>query len=674
MKNFSIGSLPRFVGIASPTGDRQGNEKSKSEWLIMISPLHLIIICDPMFGFHKCTKSQKTCCGWRLALTVESPRNPLPLSAFNRGGLTCPVPLVSIPCKPRLPRETPRRKRKTSSFKESDTVEIIAPISFPEVADECCVDVVVAAIFWAFLIELVSGQIRILKGKNASKKKTTIRRSKTSSENVLDKETQLLLAQKELNRIKQQLENAENTKARALSDLGKANRTVQELTTKLNSAIESKQAAIEATESVRHKAKHLERELGTTRDEYRRAAAELNTAKQELTKIRQDFDATLEAKLAAFQQAAEAQRLAKVNSEKASELSKEIQAMRQSLDHLKATSLQAEKEQAKFVEEKDARLKACKIAKEEAEEKLHSLKKEFDPEQTRNLELKLVETTKEIEVLQNEMKKVHASDMDSVKVITKELNHATNALQDVAKEESCCRELVTSLRQELEDIKMERVGLEAREVELEHTMKTLQTELVEQKQELEAASQEEKEIDAADEQTISLAIQKTMQEAEEMRRAAEEFKRQAEANRFGEEESERMLEAALIEAEVARTAEKSALDQIKILSAKTDMVSASDPDSSGWIRMSVQEFESLSRKVEESENLAEMKLAAAAFQMEAVNTKKSEAEKRKEVILKEIEEIKEATEFALKQAEMAEAAKKAIEGELMKWRQQEQDN
>ncbi|XP_030473980.2 WEB family protein At1g12150 [Syzygium oleosum] len=525
-------------------------------------------------------------------------------------------------------------------------------------------------------------------GEVASKKKPTIRRSKTSSENVLDKETQLLLAQKELNRIKQQLENAENTKARALSDLGKANRTVQELTTKLNSAIESKQAAIEATESVRHKAKHLERvksqnlertsswkkELGTTRDEYRRAAAELNTAKQELTKIRQDFDATLEAKLAAFQQAAEAQRSAKVNSEKASELSKEIQAMRQSLDHLKATSLQAEKEQAKFVEEKDARLKACKIAKEEAEETLLSLKKEFDPEQTRNLELKLAETTKEIDVLQNEMKKVHASDMDSVKVITKELNHATNALQDVAKEESCCRELVTSLRQELEDIKTEHIGLETREAELERTMKTLQTELVEQKQELEAASQEEKEIDAADEQTISLAIQKTMQEAEEMRRAAEEFKREAEANRFGEEESERMLEAALKEAEVARTAEKSALDQIKILSAKTDMVSASDPDSSGWIRMSVQEFESLSRKVEESENLAEMKLAAAAFQMEAVNTKKSEAEKRKEVILKEIEEIKEATEFALKQAEMAEAAKKAIEGELMKRRQQEQDN
>ncbi|KAF8023276.1 hypothetical protein BT93_F0697 [Corymbia citriodora subsp. variegata] len=525
-------------------------------------------------------------------------------------------------------------------------------------------------------------------GEVVTKKKPTIKRSKTSSENVLDKETQLLLAQKELNRNKRQLENAESTKARALSDLGKANRTIQELTTKLNSAIESKQAAIEATEAVRHKVKHLERvksqhlertsswkkELSTTRDEYRRAAAELNTAKQELTKIRQDFDATLEAKLAAFQQAAEAQRLAKVNSEKASELSEEIQKMRQSLDHLKATSSQAEKEQAKFVEEKDARIKACKIAKAEVEEKLLSLKKEFDPEQTRNLELKLMETTEEIEVLQNEMKKVHASDMDSVKVITTELNDATKALQNVAEEESSCRELVNSLRQELEDMKTERISLEAREAERESTMKTLQAELIEQKQVLEAAPKKETEIDAADEQTISLAIQKTMQEAEEMRRAAEELKREAEANRVGEEEAERMLEAALKEAEVAKTAEKRALDQIKTLSAKADMMSTSDSDSCGWIRMSVQEFESLSRKVEESENLAEMKLAAAAFQMEAVNTKKGEAKKRKEVILKEIEEIKEATEFALKQAEMAEAAKKAIEGELTKWRQQEQDN
>lgn len=44
------------------------------------------------------------------------------------------------------------------------------------------------------------------------------------------------------------------------------------------------------------------------------------------------------------------------------------------------------------------------------------------------------------------------------------------------------------------------------------------------------------------------------------------------------------------------------------------------------------------------------------------------------MILKEIEEIKEAEEFTPKQVEMAKAAKKAIEGELIKRLQQEQDN
>ena len=44
-------------------------------------------------------------------------------------------------------------------------------------------------------------------------------------QNVLEKETQLLLAQRELNKIKKQLESAENTKSKALSELDKANVT-----------------------------------------------------------------------------------------------------------------------------------------------------------------------------------------------------------------------------------------------------------------------------------------------------------------------------------------------------------------------------------------------------------------------------------------------------------------
>ncbi|KAK2355233.1 WEB family protein [Trifolium repens] len=163
------------------------------------------------------------------------------------------------------------------------------------------------------------------------------------AQNVLEKKTQLLLAQRELNKIKKQLDSAENTKAKALSELDKANITLQELTKKLNTVRESKQSAIEESEVVKNQAKELEKalsqkaigyeawkqELEHARKEYTTTVKELDASKQELNKIRQDFDAALEAKLAAFQMAGEAQRSAKLNSEKINELSKEIATMKE---------------------------------------------------------------------------------------------------------------------------------------------------------------------------------------------------------------------------------------------------------------------------------------------------------------------------------------------------------
>ncbi|KAI4365014.1 hypothetical protein MLD38_021037 [Melastoma candidum] len=53
-------------------------------------------------------------------------------------------------------------------------------------------------------------------GEVASKGKPTIKRAKSSSENALDKETQLLLAKAETKKIKQILVSAESTMAKAL--------------------------------------------------------------------------------------------------------------------------------------------------------------------------------------------------------------------------------------------------------------------------------------------------------------------------------------------------------------------------------------------------------------------------------------------------------------------------
>lgn len=191
----------------------------------------------------------------------------------------------------------------------------------------------------------------------------------------------------------------------------------------------------------------------------------LDSAKQRLTKMRQDIDAVQEAKLTNFQQAAEAQRSANQNSERVNELNKEIATMKEAIRQFRFATAQNQQEVVKIAEEKEAFRQYYTTAKENAQEKLQALKKGYDPELARNLEAKLIETTEEIKVLQEDMKKAHASEMDTVRVVTKDLNEATRTLQQVADEECSLRSLVNSLRVELDEVKREHKELKEREAE-----------------------------------------------------------------------------------------------------------------------------------------------------------------------------------------------------------------
>ncbi|CBI39758.3 unnamed protein product, partial [Vitis vinifera] len=336
-----------------------------------------------------------------------------------------------------------------------------------------------------------------------SGEKPSIRKAKPhSAERVLAKETQLHLAQKELNKLKEQLKNAETTKAQALVELDKAKRTVEDLNQKLTTVSESKESAVKATEAAKNQAKQLEA---------------------------------------------------------------------------------------------------------------------FDPELTRNLEAQLAETVSEIGAVKKEMENARASDLDSVKTVTLELDDAKESLHKVADEESSLRNLVESLKRELENVKKEHSEMKEKEAETESIAGNLHVKLRKSKSELEACLAEESKA------------------REEMMKKAEELKKEAQATK-------------------TKVAETKALDQIKILAERTNAARASTSESGANITISTEEFKALSRKVEESDTLAEMKVAAAMAQ----------------ATQKEIEEMKAATEAALKRAETAEAAKRAVEGELRKWRERDQ--
>ncbi|EOA36434.1 hypothetical protein CARUB_v10010971mg [Capsella rubella] len=500
-----------------------------------------------------------------------------------------------------------------------------------------------------------------------SRQRSTPRRSRLSSESVCDKETELMLVHKEFIKIKQKLDKAESTRSRALADLSTAKKTMEELSNKLETVNKSKQSAIDTKETVQQREEQLEHdkshgspphhhELDVAREQYLSTTVELDAAKQQLNKIRQSFDSAMDIKTTSLNQTAEAQRALQVNSAKVNELSKEISDMKDAIHQLKLAAAQNLQEHANIVKEKDDLRECYRTAVEEAEKKLLVLRKEYEPELSRTLEAKLVETTSEIEILREEMKKAHESEMNTVKIITNELNDATMRLQEAADDESSLRSLVNSLRMELEDLRREREDLqqkEAERLEIEETKK------------LEALKEESLKL----EQMKSEAME-ARNEAEKMNKKIESLKKETEAAMIAAEEAEKRLELVIREVEEAKSAEEKVREEMKMISQKQES-KKQDESSGSKIKITIQEFESLKRGAGETETAIEKKLAAIAAELKEINERRNEADNKLAANLKAIEEMKHATDLAQKSAESAEAAKRVVESELRRWRKQE---
>ncbi|XWS19270.1 hypothetical protein CRYUN_Cryun31cG0001200 [Craigia yunnanensis] len=221
--------------------------------------------------------------------------------------------------------------------------------------------------------------------------------------------------------------------------------------------------------------------------------------------------------------------------------------------------------------------------------------------------------------------------MDAVRVVTAELNEATTTLQLVADEECSLRKFVSSIRLELEEVKRKQ-----------------QTEMKDKEAEIESVAEEQNELNGTNEhnfrlQQLSSEIENATSEAEEMKKNTEELNIEAEAVEIAAKEVKQKLELALEQAEEAKTAEKKALDEMQVLSGKRGI---DNLESGGKMKISTEEFESLKRKVGESGNMSERKIAAAMAELEAINASKSEIDQKLEASLKAIEEIKAATELA----------------------------
>ncbi|KAL6553180.1 hypothetical protein OROGR_007022 [Orobanche gracilis] len=512
------------------------------------------------------------------------------------------------------------------------------------------------------------------------------KKTKAEEQRLLEKETQHHMILRELDYYTDKLRTVEAAKAQASKDLQRANRTLQELTNKLEALSESKQAAIQATEDAKRRSKQLEEhkslkarlgneawklDVDTERECYKASAGQLIASKQELTNLRQDVDAALEAKLAAIQEQEDARQSTQTNLERKNRLSNEVESLRETLDRVKIASLTAEDEHLKLIAEKEVYVLVYKSAKEVGEREIKRLRDEYGPEE--NTEEKLEEANEAIKVLREQLNDVRTWDLRSLQNVVSELDSAKRELEEIMEEENSIRGYVDKLEVELKEVRGKHSECKKKTLESELMLGQMQAQLEHIKTELEEAKSRTIFDDMRlNLERLLLESDKDRHEAKIIQKQVELLRKEAEAANSAAQEADEKLQLAIKEAEAAKAAEKLADDKIHD-SPRNDNVEPNGPSPVKRIRLSVEEFESMKEKIEECTKRADEKVAILTAQMQTISASESEVSKKVERMSRENDELKSEIEDALMRAETAEGAKKIVEGELQKWRRDEGD-
>ncbi|KAL3614924.1 hypothetical protein CASFOL_040585 [Castilleja foliolosa] len=513
------------------------------------------------------------------------------------------------------------------------------------------------------------------------------KKTRAEEQRLLEKETQHHMIVRELDYYKDKLRNIEAAKAQATKDLSQANRTLQELTNKLEALSESKQAAIQSTDVAKQRSEQLEEQksikahlghdswkldVDTENECYKASASQLTASKQELTNLRQDVDAALDAKIAAFQAHEDARQLTQANLERKARLTREVESLRETIEEVKAASLQAEVEHLKLTAEKEIYVLVHKSTKEKAEREINRLRDECSGPSVSNLRGKLEEANEAIKVLREQLNDVRASDLCSLQIVVADLDYNKRELEKIVEERNSIRNYLESIRSELGDVRRRHGECEAKALVAESRLEQMRDQLEIKKSELDDARSSNVlgEMQSNLEKLLAVA-ERDRCEAERLHTEIELLRQEAEAANFDSRKADEKIEVALKEAEAARAAEKLADEKIHD-SPRADAIQPSTGIGSlRRIRLTAEEFESMNKKIEECKTQGDEKVTSLKAQLRAIYAGENEVSQKVEIMLREIEVIKSESEDAVKRAEMAESAKKIVEGELQKWRQEE---
>ncbi|MQL79843.1 hypothetical protein Taro_012292 [Colocasia esculenta] len=512
---------------------------------------------------------------------------------------------------------------------------------------------------------------------------------------------ELHLANKNIGRFSELKRSAEYERARAESELSSTRKTVKELRSQIEESTAKAKFHKEETQILKNP-ETPEGQRATAggqagNHKYEELMKELESLKEELSKLKLDMFHAFEGKVNAEKETEALEMKAATYMNMVGELVKEIENVNEEHVLVEIARLEAVREAKEVDAQREAAFAQYSKKIKQAKDQIREMTKEVS--KVKSLEEKLAATNEDLNVLQCEMELVRAmmknsNDSDAVNEEEKRRREAMESgdLLRSAKSqlEAAKKELVSvkdegfqlmasmdAVREELKQISKETDRLRRLEEKHDLTVQNLNSKLLRAKSRLEVVTASEEKARGIV-SNLGVALQQLQSEAECARKEKEQTIKDTEIIEMDITKTdieiglaEQRLEAAIEELERVKASEAAALDRLKLLSERALKARASSGQHSSFIRISKFEYEYLIGHAEGAKKVADKKVAAAQAWVEALKASEKEMMMKIEMAQREIRDLEVVEVKEINRMQKSLTLEKELESELSKYRELE---
>ncbi|CAM8912446.1 unnamed protein product [Rhodiola kirilowii] len=521
-------------------------------------------------------------------------------------------------------------------------------------------------------------------------------------------EQELDKAQEDVPIYRKMSQPAEEEKVKVLKELNSSKRLIEEMRLNLERAQTEEHQVKQDADLAKLRVEEMEQgiaeessiaaksQLEVAKARLSAANSDLISAKEELEALKKAYAALMAERDKTVKKADEAKAAAIEIEKTVQDLTIELIDTKESLESAHAKHLEAEEgrlkaamekeencrnweNELKEVEDEVAVLSERVLSGKELQSKLDAasdLLQELRAELANYMESKMNHSIHE-ESKDGEEKKslrrTHTGIEASVASAQKELEDVRLNIDKAIEEVNLLKLAASSLQSELESEKAIVSELKQREGTTVEAVKSLEAEINEI--ELELAEAKVRETNAREKvMDLPMQLPKAAEEAEQMRTRTQlardelvKMKEEAVQAKAGVITMESRLHAAEKEKEAARASEKLALAAVKALQESENARCSDDVSSPTGVVISLEYYE-LSKRAVEAEERANLRVAEAMADVEAVKESQLKSMEKLEEVDQEVSQRKEALKVAAVKAEEAAEGKLSVEQELRKWR------